>query len=251
MYCPVYGKMHIKDPLLLFRSIPFTLQNSVFEMDALSSCSVVLPPTLGAMINSFGQLAEFRIHSNGSNAVVTLVYGVTTDKKRRTRSSRRKLSGAAAKPAPAVTTPAAPHVLHVDAPASPVRDPKPAPVDDTFVKKKSLAEQQAPKRKATSPLFASVSSPPAPSEEDLVVEEDELVQCSGKTQVQAETTTSGVSLPNRPIPASTRQLRKTSIKERVLHFLSRTQRQHSGDLSHHPTWKHIQAVHDVGEHGQY
>ena len=72
----------------------------------LETCSVSLPPTLGAMLATFGQLTEFRVAFGGSRGTVTLIYG---DKRRkRTRGKKPSAPGAAkGEPKPAAKLPAA------------------------------------------------------------------------------------------------------------------------------------------------
>ena len=71
----------------------------------LETCTVSLPPTLGAMLATFGQLTEFRVAFGGSRGTVTLMYG---DKRRkRTRGKKPCASGAAkGEPKPAAKLPA-------------------------------------------------------------------------------------------------------------------------------------------------
>ena len=69
----------------------------------LETCTVFLPPTLGAMLATFGQLTEFRVAFGGSRGTVTLIYG---DK--RTRGKKPSAPGAAkGEPKPAAKLPAA------------------------------------------------------------------------------------------------------------------------------------------------
>ena len=72
----------------------------------LETCTVSLPPTLGAMLATFGQLTEFRVAFGGSRGTVTLIYG---DKRRkRTRGKKPSAPGAAkGEPKPAAKLPAA------------------------------------------------------------------------------------------------------------------------------------------------
>ena len=73
----------------------------------LETCTVSLPPpTLGAMLATFGQLTEFRVAFGGSRGTVTLNYG---DKRRkRTRGKKPSAPGAAkGEPKPAAKLPAA------------------------------------------------------------------------------------------------------------------------------------------------
>ena len=72
----------------------------------LETCSVSLPPTLGAMLATFGQLTEFRVAFGGSRGTVTLIYG---DKRRkRTRGKKPSAPGAAkGEPKPSAKLPAA------------------------------------------------------------------------------------------------------------------------------------------------
>ena len=51
----------------------------------LVSCNVPLPPALGAMWATLGELSEFRVAFNGIWDSVTLIYG---DKKKRTRKKK-------------------------------------------------------------------------------------------------------------------------------------------------------------------
>ena len=71
----------------------------------LETCTVSLPPTLGAMLATFGQLTEFRVAFGGSRGTVTLIYG---DKRRkRTRGKKPSAPGAAkGEPKPAAKLPA-------------------------------------------------------------------------------------------------------------------------------------------------
>ena len=71
----------------------------------LETCTVSLPPTLGAMLATFGQLTEFRVAFGGSRGTVTLIYG---DKRRkRTRGKKPCAPGAAkGEPKPAAKLPA-------------------------------------------------------------------------------------------------------------------------------------------------
>ena len=69
----------------------------------LETCTVSLPPTLGVMLATFGQLTEFRVAFGGSRGTVTLIYG---DK--RTRGKKPSAPGAAkGEPKPAAKLPAA------------------------------------------------------------------------------------------------------------------------------------------------
>ena len=72
----------------------------------LETCTVSLPPHLGAMLATFGQLTEFRVAFGGSRGTVTLIYG---DKRRkRTRGKKPSAPGAAnGEPKPAAKLPAA------------------------------------------------------------------------------------------------------------------------------------------------
>ena len=72
---------------------------------SLETCTVSLPPTLGAMLATFGQLTKFRVAFGGSRGTVTLIYG---DKRRkRTRWKKPSAPGAAkGEPKPAAKQPA-------------------------------------------------------------------------------------------------------------------------------------------------
>ena len=73
----------------------------------LETCTVSLPPpTLGAMLATFGQLTEFRVAFGGSRGTVTLIYG---DKRRKRTRGKKPSAPWAAKgePKPAAKLPAA------------------------------------------------------------------------------------------------------------------------------------------------
>ena len=72
----------------------------------LETCTVSLPPTLGVMLATCGQLSEFRVAFGGSRGTVTLIYG---DKRRkRTRGNKPCAPGAVkGGPKPAAKLPAA------------------------------------------------------------------------------------------------------------------------------------------------
>ena len=62
----------------------------------LVDCTISLPPTLGAMLLTLGQLAEFCVLINGKQGLVTLIYGER--KKRRMPGAVPGGGGEGAKP---------------------------------------------------------------------------------------------------------------------------------------------------------